>query len=614
MGRLSLSSFCLLRTACFFASVLSFASVVDAASISSLHPNRHTFAFRSAPFSSFAPSSLFSSSRRPFPDPPVSSPALLSAFLSPAPSSRFPTWSGAERRSGCDFVSCRSPHRLFRPRSRWRSTSSPSPSLSSCLSESLASSLGSSVSSVSALSSPRCSSLSLGLRFSPSPRSRHFASPFFSAPQSTVPLSPFFPLAFLSCKNSRPSSLSSFSFVSEARQRRRQTSRAASPPEKTGEHREERQERKERRANAQREGLRSTWGRDDFFLLPSLRELRAAASALLAASAGVEEGTLGQAERPETSGAASFWTPQSRRGSPTELPKKVISLCHQLRSWEAANEHLAHLDAELGALEASRARRKDISREDANGGEGVRDGELAGRTDKGDREKEQQEEEELSLLLQHEREATQERLREVEASIEVKIQTQRDLRLTAGIEQRPFFHSRLSSCVPLNEGTSNALTPCVRRVAPCLALSMFAFSSGDSCGSFPRKTRDGENLTARREAQVFADADARFLVHFRVFPAVGCFLCRAAQKTALLPEKESRNENVAIVEIRPAAGGEEAQLWATDLAEVRNMGRKKKTHLHNQEIFFSSFKHAWRHPISSTKLRLHLATHVALYT
>ncbi|KFG30649.1 peptidyl-tRNA hydrolase domain-containing protein [Toxoplasma gondii p89] len=189
----------------------------------------------------------------------------------------------------------------------------------------------------------------------------------------------------------------------------------------------------------------------------ALRELRAAASALLAASAGVEEGTLGQAERPETSGAASFWTPQSRRGSPTELPKKVISLCHQLRSWEAANEHLAHLDAELGALEASRARRKDISREDANGGEGVRDGELARRTDKGDREKEQQEEEELSLLLQHEREATQERLREVEASIE---------------------------------------------------------------------------------------------------------------KTALLPEKEARNENVAIVEIRPAAGGEEAQLWATDLAEM----------------------------------------------
>ncbi|KFG60673.1 peptidyl-tRNA hydrolase domain-containing protein, partial [Toxoplasma gondii RUB] len=230
----------------------------------------------------------------------------------------------------------------------------------------------------------------------------------------------------------------------------------------------------------------------------ALRELRAAASALLAASAGVEEGTLGQAERPETSGAASFWTPQSRRGSPTELPKKVISLCHQLRSWEAANEHLAHLDAELGALEASRARRKDISREDANGGEGVRDGELAGRTDKGDREKEQQEEEELSLLLQHEREATKERLREVEASIE---------------------------------------------------------------------------------------------------------------KTALLPEKEARNENVAIVEIRPAAGGEEAQLWATDLAEVRNMGRRKKTLLRNQEIFFSSFKHAWRHPISSTKLRLHLATH-----
>ncbi|KEP62520.1 UNVERIFIED_CONTAM: peptidyl-tRNA hydrolase domain-containing protein [Hammondia hammondi] len=189
----------------------------------------------------------------------------------------------------------------------------------------------------------------------------------------------------------------------------------------------------------------------------SLRELRAAASALLTVSAGVEESALGRTETPETSGAASFWSPQARRGSPTKLPKNVISLCHQLCSWEAANELLAHLDAELGALEACRAKRNDISREDAKGGEGVRDGELAERKDKGDREKEQQEEDELSLLLQQEREAARERLREVEAAIE---------------------------------------------------------------------------------------------------------------KTALLPEKDAPKENVAIVEIRPAAGGEEAQLWATDLAEM----------------------------------------------
>ncbi|CBZ49772.1 putative peptide chain release factor 1 [Neospora caninum Liverpool] len=42
----------------------------------------------------------------------------------------------------------------------------------------------------------------------------------------------------------------------------------------------------------------------------------------------------------------------------------------------------------------------------------------------------------------------------------------------------------------------------------------------------------------------------------------------AIEKVALMPEEENKNANVAIVEIRPAAGGEEAQLWATDLAEM----------------------------------------------